>query len=68
MRDVLAGRKGRWDGKEILRRAVGADAFTLLKTEALAQVKNFDDWRDISESTSSGEVKETLKAIGLIKD
>jgi len=64
---VLRGEKGNWDGKEILRLPVGADAWALVMADTLAQEKMFKQWRDVSESTSTTEVKETLTALGFLK-
>lgn len=66
--NVLKGQKGVWDGKEVLRLPVGADASAIIVAETLEQKKKFDQWRDISESTSSVEVKRTLIEQGFLKD
>ena len=65
---VLRGEKGSWDGKEVLRLPLGADSWALVMADTLDQRKMFDQWRDISESTSTAEVKETLVSFGFIKN
>ena len=65
---VLRGEKGDWDGKEVLRLPVGADAWALVMGDTFVQGKMFKQWRDISESTSTTEAKETLVSLGFLKD
>ena len=65
---VLRGESGTWDGKEVLRLPIGADSWAIVVSETLDQKKSFDQWRDISESTSTAEVKETLITLGFLKN
>lgn len=65
---VVADRKGAWGGRELLRLPVGADSWTLVRNDVTETGEQLDKWRAISESTSPGDVKDTLKAIGLLKE
>jgi NAD(P)-dependent dehydrogenase (short-subunit alcohol dehydrogenase family) len=66
--DVLKGEKGVWDGKEVLRLPVGADSWALVMAETIEQKKRFGQWREISESTSTREVKGALIELGYLKN
>jgi NAD(P)-dependent dehydrogenase (short-subunit alcohol dehydrogenase family) len=65
---VFRGEKGAWDGKEVLRLPVGADAWALVMAETMDQKTKFEQWREVSESTSSKDAKETLLALGFLKN
>jgi NAD(P)-dependent dehydrogenase (short-subunit alcohol dehydrogenase family) len=68
MVEVVIDREGTWGGRGLLRLPVGADSWTLIQNDAKEVEEMLDKWRDISESTSPGDVKDTLKAIGLLKE
>jgi len=64
---VLRGEKGVWDGKEVLRLPIGADALAVVLSETADQKKMFDQWKEVSESTSTASVKEKLIQWGFVK-
>lgn len=70
--DVIVGTvvdaEGKWGGKELLRLPLGADAWTLVKADVGEVGESLEKWKAVSESTSPGDVKETLRSIGLYKD
>jgi NAD(P)-dependent dehydrogenase (short-subunit alcohol dehydrogenase family) len=65
---VVVDREGMWGGRELLRLPVGADSWTLIQSDVKETAEKLDKWRAVSESTSPGGVKDTLKAIGLLKE
>jgi NAD(P)-dependent dehydrogenase (short-subunit alcohol dehydrogenase family) len=65
---VVVDREGTWGGRELLRLPVGADSWTLIQNDVKETGKQLDKWRAVSESTSPGGVKDTLKTIGLLKE
>jgi short-subunit dehydrogenase len=65
---VIVDREGSWGGRELLRLPVGADSWALIRNDVKETEENLDKWRAVSESTSPGDVKDTLKAIGLLKE
>lgn len=68
MVEVVVDKDGMWGGRNLLRLPVGADSWTLIRSDVKETGKTLDKWRSISESTSPGDVKETLRSIGLLKD
>lgn len=68
MVEIVLDREGTWGGKELLRLPVGADSWTLIRNDVKETGEQLDKWRGVSESTSPGGVKDTLKAIGLLKE
>jgi len=66
--EVVVDREGTWGGSELLRLPVGADSWTLIRNDVKGTGENLDKWRAVSESTSPGDVKDTLRAIGLLKE
>lgn len=65
---VVVDEDHKWGGKELLRLPVGADAWALESSDVGEVRASLDKWREISESTSPGDVKETLRSIGMLKD
>ena len=55
-------------GGELLRLPLGTDAWAMLKAEVDSQVRKFEAWRVVSESTSAVEVRDTMRGLGLLKD
>jgi NAD(P)-dependent dehydrogenase (short-subunit alcohol dehydrogenase family) len=68
MAKVIVDEEGSWGGREMLRLPVGADSWALIRTDVKAVEASLEKWRDVSESTSPGDVKETLRSIGLLRD
>ncbi len=68
MVEVVMDREGTWGGRSLLRLPIGADSWTLIRNDVKETEEHLDKWRTISESTSPGDVKDTLKAIGLLKE
>lgn len=66
--DVVVDREGTWGGRELLRLPVGADSWTLIQNDMKETGKQLHKWRAVSESTSPGGIKDTLKVIGLLKE
>jgi NAD(P)-dependent dehydrogenase (short-subunit alcohol dehydrogenase family) len=66
--EVLKGEKGTWDGKELLRLPIGADSYAVVKNATLDVLKQIEEWREISKSTSHCEVEEILRKTGFLKD
>jgi NAD(P)-dependent dehydrogenase (short-subunit alcohol dehydrogenase family) len=65
---VVVDQKGAWGGRGLLRLPIGADSWTLVRIDVTETGEQLDKWRAVSESTSPGDVKDTLKAIGLLKE
>jgi len=65
---VARGEQGDWSGTELLRLPLGADAYALIHEKAVDQVKRIGELRELSESTSTVSVKETLRRFGFLKD
>jgi NAD(P)-dependent dehydrogenase (short-subunit alcohol dehydrogenase family) len=68
MVDVVADREGMWGGRELLRLPIGADSWTLIRADVKETEKSLEKWKMVSESTSSDEVKDTLRSIGFLKE
>ncbi|RDL36185.1 uncharacterized protein BP5553_06797 [Venustampulla echinocandica] len=68
MAKVVRDEEGKWGGRNLLRLPVGADSWTLIKSDVEEVRCNLEKWKKESESTSPGDVKETLKALGLIQE
>lgn len=58
--DVVTGKVG--DGKKLpLRLPLGVDGHAWIKGGLQARLKEVEDWKDVSESTMTDEVKEAVK-------
>jgi NAD(P)-dependent dehydrogenase (short-subunit alcohol dehydrogenase family) len=68
MVDVVVDIDGMWGGSELLRLPIGADSWALIRADVKETEKSLEKWKMVSESTSSGEVKDTLRSIGLLKE
>jgi short-subunit dehydrogenase len=65
---VVRDEEGKWGGRNLLRLPVGADSWTMIKSDVEEVRGNLEKWKKESESTSPGDVKETLMALGLIQE
>lgn len=68
MVDVVVDKEGMWGGRELLRLPIGADSWALIRADVKETQESLEKWKLVSESTSSGEVKDTLRSIGLLKE
>ena len=68
MTSVILDIDGKWGGREMLRLPVGADAWALESNDVKDVTSSLEKWREISESPSTTDVKETLRSVGLLRD
>jgi len=65
---VIVDQEGTWGGRELLRLPVGADSRTMIWNDVKETEENLDKWKAVSESTTPGDAKDMLKAMGLLKE
>jgi hypothetical protein len=68
MVETVIDRESKWGGRSMLRLPVGADAWAMERKDIEELEVNLEYWREVSESTSSGDAKGVLRSVGLMRN